>query len=414
MTPAHVVLTPVGSAGDVNPFLMLGGALRRRGHRVTLISSAAFGAVASAAGLEFEPLGSADEYEQLIRDPALWDPRQGPKVVFGAVAESLRAGYAAIERVYEPDRTVLVGHSLSFFTRVFEERHHVPAATVHLSPSVFRSDYRQPVAPVVGDLSRWPRWIRRTMWWAIDRSGIDPLIVPALNRWRAELGLPPVHRVLRTWVHSPRRVLALFPPWFGDPQTDWPPQTRLTGFVLSDESCGPPANDRGLDAFLAAGEPPVVATPGSANRFGRPFFDAVLHAAQSTGRRAVFVTRYREQLPDALPASVYHASYASFSTLFPRAAAVVHHGGIGTCAQAFAAGIPQLIMPLGFDQPDNGARVVRLGVGETIVPASFTGSRVVSALERLLGDDRVAQQCRTWRHEIDSPAAIEAACALVE
>src|SRR5262249_39783188 len=139
-----------------------------------------------------------------------------------------------------------------------------------------------------------------------------------------------------------------------------------------------------MDRFIAAGEPPIVFTPGSANRFAASFFSAGIEAAARVGRRALLVTKYRDHLPPTLPAHAFHAPYAAFATLFPRAAAVVHHGGIGTCAQGLAAGVPQVIMPLGFDQPDNGARLVRLGVADTIGPSRFTAGRVAGALGRLL------------------------------
>src|SRR5262249_28089176 len=162
------VLTPVGSAGDVNPFIVIGTGLRRRGHRVTLITSAAFAEVVANAGLEAVSIGTVEDYERTTRDPRLWDARRGPQVVFNALASQLRDAYAAIERVYQPGETVLVGHSLSFFTRVFEERRSAPAVTVHLSPGVFRSDFEQAALPSGGDLSSWPRWTKRTLWWAID------------------------------------------------------------------------------------------------------------------------------------------------------------------------------------------------------------------------------------------------------
>jgi len=412
----HAVLTPVGSAGDVNPFVVIGRELRRRGHRVTMIAPAVFGEVIAAAGLEFVPVGTAEDFERTIRDPALWDARRGPEIVFREVARQLRAGYAAIDSVFQAGETVLVGHSLSLSTRVFEEHRAARAATIHLAPSAFRSEVEQAALPLGPDMSRWPRWATRALWWAIDRFAIDPLIVPALNDWRAELRLPPVRRVLRSWIHSPQRVIGLFPDWFAAPQADWPPQTRLAGFVLSDESCAP-ASDRAsaaaLEAWLA-GDPPVVFTPGSANRFAARFFEVGLDAARRIDRRALLVTKYREHLPPTLPPHAYHAPYASFRSLFPRAAAVVHHGGIGTSAQTLAAGVPQVIMPIGFDQPDNAARIVRLGVGEAIAPARFTSARVAQALSRLLSDAGVRASAETWRRAIESADALRRTCELIE
>ncbi|HEV3060138.1 MAG TPA: glycosyltransferase [Vicinamibacterales bacterium] len=414
----HAVLTPVGSSGDVNPFVVVGRELRRRGHRVTLIAPDVFAHLASNADLEFVSVGSAEEYERATNNPDLWNPRRGVGVVFNEIAPRLRRAYAALEQVYEPDQTMLVGHSLSLFTRVFEETHRVPAVTIHLAPGVFRSDFRQPALPSGPDISGWPRWARRMLWWAVDRLALDPLIAPALNAWRAELGLPPVSRVLQSWFHSPQRVLGLFPDWFGDPQPDWPPQVRCTGFVLSDEKCAPDAEPPGarasLDQYLAGGEAPVVFTPGSANRHAAQFFRAAIDATATIRRRALLVTSYRDHLPSSLPEHAHHVTYASFATLFPRVAAVVHHGGIGTSAQALAAGAPQLVMPMGFDQPDNALRLTALGVADTIPPARFTAARVGTALDRLLSDNSVSAACRRCRELIEGVHAVERAGDLIE
>src|SRR6185503_16801618 len=109
------------------------------------------------------------------------------------------------------------------------------------------------------DLSRAPRWFKRTMWWAVDRYMSDPLIVPKLTAFRTELGLPPVSRVFHEWVHSPCRVIALFPDWFGPPQPDWPAALRFAGFPQYDESDQQQLAP-GLLRFLDAGEPPIVFT----------------------------------------------------------------------------------------------------------------------------------------------------------
>ena len=414
----RVILTPVGSAGDVNPFVVVGRELRRRGHRVTLISPDVFADVVTNAGLEFASSGTREEYDRATANPDLWHPRKGLSVVMGLLTGQLRRTYAIIERAYEPHDTVLVGHALSLFTRVFEEAHQAAAVTLHLAPSIFRSQFRQPALPTGGDISNWPRWAKRLFWWGIDRFGVDPLIAPALNAWRAELGLPPVSRVFDSWLHSPQRVLGLFPEWFGEPQPDWPPQLRLTGFVLSDESCSPVQRateaQSALDQFLADGDAPIVFTPGSANEHAAEFFQAAIGATARLGRRALLVTGYRGQLPASLPPHVHHASYASFATMFPRAAAVVHHGGIGTCAQGLAAGVPQLVMPIGFDQPDNAARLTRLGVAEVVPLSRFAAPRVADALGRLLSSAGVRTACDECRRRIRAHNGAVAACDEIE
>ncbi len=333
-----VILTPVGSAGDINPFIVVGRELRRRGHDVSLLAVEPFARIVADAGLHFVSVGTSDEFDRATSDPNLWHPRLGPPIVFRAVVDGMRRAYDAIEQHFEVGHTMLVGHPLSVCTRVFEEVHNAPAATVHLAPSILRSDFQQSALPSGQDLSAWPRWVKRAIWWAADRFAVDPLLVPPLNAWRAEFGLPPMSRVFQSWINSPQRILGFFPDWFAPPQPDWPSQLRLTGFTLSDSSCAPadaaqPAArvDAALETFLADGEAPIVFTPGSANRHAADFFRAAVDAAVQMRRRTVLVTSYRDHLPADLPAYVHHSEYAPFATLFPRAAAVVHHGGVGTC-----------------------------------------------------------------------------------
>src|SRR5262245_39150269 len=229
-------MTPVGSAGDVHPFIGLGRALRARGHDVVILTAGPFEQTVIRAGLGFRETVSAEIFDRLSKHPDLWNSFRGLKLVLGSVASYLQLGYERVAELYEPGRTVLVGHALSFGTRLFEEKSRAPAATLHLAPSIFRSDYQQPAMAPGRDLSRAPRWFKRTMWWGIDKFLIDPMIAPKLNVVRRDLGLAPVTRVFRHWIHSPQRVVALFPDWFAYPQPDWPPSLRFAGFPQYDES----------------------------------------------------------------------------------------------------------------------------------------------------------------------------------
>ena len=109
-----------------------------------------------------------------------------------------------------------------------------------------------------------------------------------------------------------------------------------------------------------------------------------------------------------------HAEYAPFSALLPRVAALVHHGGIGTCAQALAAGRPQLVMPMGFDQPDNAARLARLRVASALPPKRFTGASVARELDTLLGSDGVAGRAAEIARRFDGIDPVSQTCDLIE
>ena len=126
---------------------------------------------------------------------------------------------------------------------------------------------------------------------------------------------------------------------------------------------------------------------------GHEFFDAAAEACRLLGRRGLLLTRHTEHLPATLPPGVIHVPYAPFSELLPRCAALVHHGGIGTTAQALAAGVPQLVMPMSHDQPDNAERLRKLGVGDEVSVKKFRAPAVAAKLRGLIESDEVARRC---------------------
>jgi len=407
------LLTPVGSSGDVHPYVGIGRRLRERGHDVTVLTAEPHRRTVEGAGLAFVSVFSEHDYEAATHDPELWHPTKSFRTVARLMLLGLDATWRELERRYAPGKTFVVGHPLGFAARSFEEKSGAPAATLHLAPSSLRSAFQVPALPGVVDVSRLPLGLKRALWWLIDVTQLDPHLVPELNRWRASKGLPAVRRVFREWLHSPRRVVALFPEWFGARQPDWPRQLEFASFPLWDDPHVNPI-DAELAAFLAAGAPPVVATPGSANRQAERFFAAVVGALERLGRRGLLLTPYPGQLPRELPPTIVARPYAPLSLVLPRAAALVHHGGIGTAAQAFAAGVAQLVMPMAFDQPDNALRARRLGVARFVLPKRFTADAVAGELRELLDDPVVSAAAARRRDELRGVDGIALACDALE
>jgi UDP:flavonoid glycosyltransferase YjiC (YdhE family) len=325
----------------------------------------------------------------------------------------LEPTWHALDELWEPERTFIVGHPLGFAARTFEEKTGAAAATIHLAPSSLRSAHLVPALPPGIDISSMPLWVKRGFWAVIDLAAIDPAITPTFNRWRARHQLPPVHRVFKSWINSPRRVIAMFPEWFGPRQPDWPERLDHASFPLWDDPAGDHI-DAGLEAFLGSGSPPVVATPGSANRHAAPFFAAIAAALRQLDRRGLFLTGFPEQLPPDLPDTIIARSYAPFSEVLPRSAALVHHGGIGTLAQGFAVGIPHLVMPMAFDQPDNALRAARHGVARWLPPKKFTAERVTQTLGELLESKTVAEAAADCRERVRSVNGLSLAADVLE
>jgi UDP:flavonoid glycosyltransferase YjiC (YdhE family) len=210
-------------------------------------------------------------------------------------------------------------------------------------------------------------------------------------------------------------VLALFSPLVAAKQPDWPQQTQITGFPFLDGDGSAPLSSEVVD-FLNAGPPPVVFTLGSSSAIdaGRFFQDSAA-AIQRLKRRAVLVVGGDpSNRPGTLPEGVVAVSYAPFAELFPRAAAIVHSGGIGTTALAMRAGRPMLVVPFSHDQPDNAARVTRLGIARTISRRRFSPKRVAAELKQILETPSYSAKAAEVGEKVRMEDGVAAACDALE
>jgi len=172
-----------------------------------------------------------------------------------------------------------------------------------------------------------------------------------------------------------------------------------------------------VERFLEAGEPPIVFTLGtSASSAPGSFYRESLDAARAVGRRALLLVGRQDQalLAEPLPAGLLAVDYAPHQLVFPRAAAVVHHGGVGTTARALAAGRPMLVVPHAHDQPDNAHRVARLGLARVLDARRYRARRAAAHLRALLADGRYRDAGDRARAVIATERGADAACDVIE
>ncbi len=370
---------------------MLGLALelQRRGNDVLFATNAHYLPIAQSEGLECEPLGTEQDFQNCIRHPDLWHPFRSFRYLYQSLQPMLQRQYDL--HVERRQRGPLIGitNCLGMGAFVARDRWHLPVITLHVQPAVLWSDVQPPKLPGFAG----PRWMRRALHRMGERFVIDATVCPSLNRWRHELGLGSVSKISRWW-NSPSGVLCMFPSWYSEPQTDWPAGWMQTDFPLWNHR-----SDEGMPdavaSFLAGGDKPLVFTPGSANIHGRDFFQAALEACRILKRRGIFLTEFPDQVPKDLPDSLMHARYVPLDLLLQHAAAFIHHGGIGSTSQAMHAGIPQIIVPWAHDQFDNAERICKLHIGETLSVRALTGSQLARALDPLLRSDLTRSACQT-------------------
>jgi rhamnosyltransferase subunit B len=408
----HFVVVTMGSAGDLFPFMAMALALRARGHRVSFLAPEQHGAYVVAAGLNSTGL-PVDE--AVLRDPDLWHPTRGFGVVWRATRPAMARLLPFVDALAHDEDCVLLVHPLALPEAALcrARRPHLQVAAAYLAPSNLPSVHD----PLMIGPWHVPRWVplgarRQLLRWGVRRF-VDPVALNEVNAARRARGLAPLASMLPDMLELADLSVALFPSWFGPIQPDWPQPLHQAGFPLYD-----PAPDAPLSAelaqFLAGGAPPVVFTPGTGNLQAGDYFRHAIAATRTLGLRAIFLTLHRAQLPDELPAHVLWQEYVPLRRLLPQVAALAHHGGIGTTAEALRAGTPQLVVPLAHDQFDNAARVARLGAGLVLHAARVTRARLTRRLRALLAAPAIADGARRQAARLRAGAGLEDACRALE
>ena len=389
------VVTAPGSLGDVNPLIAIARGLQSRGRRVAVAAAERYLPLVERAGLVPRVLVPEEQFARVVDDPRLWHPREGVKIILGSAGQGfLDDHYRWLAGLYHPGRTLLVSHILDFAGRIFRDANPQAAfCSVVPAPVVLRSWQAPP------QLSRWswvtkmPRPLLALGYRQVDRV-VDGVLAPAINRLRTEHGLRPVRRILDRWWASPDLTLGLFPEWFSVPPSDLPLNMRCVGFPLADSGDLLPDDARARVSEALSplrGARPIVFAPGSAHAHAKPFLAAAAEACRRLGKAGVLLSAVSHQFPSDLPSNVVTAQYLPFGELLRYAEAIVHHGGIGTTSQAFAAGLPQLILPMAFDQFDNAARVERLGCGTWLPMTRLSPARLTKRLSQVLASPAIAR-----------------------
>jgi UDP:flavonoid glycosyltransferase YjiC (YdhE family) len=417
----RIVLSNIGTYGDINPLIALALELKRRGHTPVMALPAVYEPKIRPLGLEFHAVRPDIDPANTILVEMVYDIKNGTEhglrnFLFPALRETYDD---LLEAATKPERAdLLLLGELNYAGPLVAEVTGIPWASYVLAPLSFFSAFDPPVLPPYPRLARadklvpgFGRVIQRVARF-VSRKWPEPIY-----ELRRELGLPRGANPLFDAKHSPHLVLALFSRVLGVEQKDWPAHTLITGFCYYDADGGNAALPENVERFMDAGEPPVVFTLGSAAVLAAgEFYEVSAQAAMRLGIRAVLLigTDPRNRLTTALPESVCVAEYAPYSALFNRAAMVVHQGGVGTTAQCLRAGKPMLIMPFSHDQPDNARRMRRLKVAEVIQRGSYTPWRVARRLKAMLAELRLAQRSESVAQQLGQEDGVRSACDALE
>jgi rhamnosyltransferase subunit B len=419
MRGKRIVLSTLGSLGDLHPVMGLGLALQARGHDVVVATSEFYRQKVEDAGLPFRPvrpLASPDDPQMLQR---VLDSRTGPEYLIRTLLlPHLDEMYQDMFQATEGADFLISGEVVLAAPLVAEKRG-LPWAAAILAPFSFFSIHDPPAFPFLPGtrfLTRAPPFVQRLLLEIgklVTRNWGEPIA-----ELRRSLGLRATRHPLVLDRFSPHLNLAMFSGVLGRPQPDWADNTVQTGFVFYDQGEAaarqPLEAKDSLDEFLASGAPPITFTLGSTAVMnpGR-FFEESAAAARLLGRRALLLMG-KNALPANLPNDVFATDYAPYSAVFPRSACVVHQGGVGTTAQALRAGVPQLVMPYAFDQPDNAARVRRIGVGLSVSRRRYKADVAAKRIDTLLNTPGYMDRAAEVGRRVSAENSLSIACDSVD
>lgn len=411
----HYLLIAAGSNGDIHPFVGVARSLQAIGRQVTFIASAYHVNLVRSAGIDCLGFGTDEDYLRVVANPDLWNPRKGFAVLFARYGEYLQQVERAIQSLSHRGPLITIAHPLAIAgAAIARERGLIQSiVAAYLAPSNIKTCH-DPLRIGPHAVPGWvPMGWRRALWRLLERGWIDPVPLAQINAVRETLSLPRVRTFLGHLAEAPDLSVTLFPSWFGPPMPDWPSPVLSGDFPLFDAATAGGFSEE-LSAFLSSGERPLVFTPGTGNIFAGKFFTNARAAAEKLGRRAIFLTRQRAQIPADLPASILWLPYVPLAALLPHAAALVHHGGIGTTAEALRSGTPQLIAPFAWDQFDNAARVASLGAGMVMPSARLRPDRLAHCLDALTNRDTFRAHCSLLASRFTPGHDLTALCRQIE
>jgi len=413
----HITIIAIGSLGDVQPYVALGAGLKRAGYQVRIATYGSFAPLVGRHGLEFarvegdprrimeEPVGQ--EWLESGRSPLGF--LRGLRRLF--TFESLRRTLDDVTRACHGTDAILFS-SLGIAGYDVAEMLHVPSLYVPLQP-VSRTrempHFLAPALPLGGGYNWWTHVATEELFWQMTR-------VP-VNRWRREsLKLEPLsfkgafdllYRERTPFVYGFSQCVVPRP-------RDWPDWHHITGYWLLDGSddWSPPA---GLVDFLASGPKPIYIGFGSmSGRTARRLADLAVEAVTLAKQRAVLLGGWARAHERDLPAHVHAIESAPHGWLFPRVAAVVHHGGAGTTGSGLRAGVPSVITPFFGDQPYWGQRVHVLGVGpKPILRTELTAERLAGAITYAVTNESVRCQAAALGEKLRAEDGVGRAVEIV-
>jgi sterol 3beta-glucosyltransferase len=404
-----------GTRGDVQPYIALGKGLKTTGYDVRILASDDFEGLITDTGLVFCSTGRSTE-ARLQTDEWRKVKESGN---FLMILSKMRAAMKReAAQIAQRMKTLLMGSDLiitgmsgiSVFS--IADMLKIPVIQAYVVPFTPTRAFPSPLfhkLPWGSVLNRLSFHLMQQVFW----QGLKVSDVVT----RRELGMPPAPfwGPFRALSQAQAPVLYGYSPHVLPRPDDWAANSHVTGYWFLDEPSGwtPPAD---LVDFLNAGAPPVYIGFGSmGSRNPEAAGQLVLEALARAGQRGVLAAGWGGLSHSDPPETVHMISSIPHSWLFPRMAAVVHHGGTGTTAAGLRAGVPSVIVPFMGDQAFWGQRVADLGVGPAPIPRKkLTSAQLAEAITQAVSDTAMRQRAADLGRKIRAEDGAGQAVSLIQ
>lgn len=380
---ANITLLSRGTGGDIYPFIKIGKALKERGHEVVVLTNLKFVEKVEDSALSCFPLDDFTTFEEWMDDHG--ESRSKASWLRYVIYKNVLL-YRVVERHCTAETLLISHYELHVIAQMIADN----LGTTYLP--VFPSPHFIQVAPDLVDHYT-------------STSGF-------VNELRRDVGLGPIDD-WQSWLSAPGCGMGFWPSWFGQPDESWLLQVEPVGFVR-DESIETGPLPSSVEDELHGEAAPILITHATSRPKDPSFFEASIEACRLLGRKVILVTSDTDLLDDAPTDCVQTFEYLPFADLMPKMGAVIHHGGIGTSGQALNSGVPQLVLPLGYDRGDNAVRLKQLGVADFLLQPDWQPDAIAESLSRLLSSVEINARCQELSHKSKTGDSVSAACAYIE
>jgi UDP:flavonoid glycosyltransferase YjiC (YdhE family) len=397
----NIIIPTIGTRGDVQPYIALSLGLQRSGHAVTLASHPCMRTLVESYGVNFAPIGLDID---IAHETAIIRGKS-PHWMIGFM-RVMKFSFSMLEQAH-PDLLalcrdvdlVIISHTAA--GSIEADQLGKPTISVTLmSEAIPANDPKDSFV--------------KKMIMKVAGAGMGLMMTRPLDRIRKLVGVP---KMGPTGITSQRLNLIPISPAITPPNPLWEKRHRVTGFwyAPAPQDWTPPQD---LLAFLEAGEAPVVVSLGAMALSGEDALEAAtitIAAVQNAGVRAIIQGWDEPMKRLSIPETVFHAGSIPHDWLLPRASALIHHGGFGTTASGFKAGIPALVIPHIIDQFIWGQKVATLGVGpQPIARDKLSVSNMTEAILQMRSPEMIKKTADLGRTISSEPDGVETAVSMIE